>query len=163
MKLAIFAILAIFLVVLTDAHQRPHHKNNKQTSVTPKQVEVTPKAISYGGLGARRRRALLSANIVGQAFCSLYKFSTKRGTGPTRIKSFIAAKFPSKWHNHLFGKLAYKGILAIVDVSAKLCGVDESTANQYLDQAKALEPVYDIELDNSCYYPTLEENNKFFY
>lgn len=160
MKLAIIAIIALALAIAVDAHHHHHHHHEHEedesiatTSVAVLNDEGTPKSVGYGAIGSRKRRGWFSTFAVGQMFCELYKYSTEKKYGPTKLKSVIMNKFPNKWHNHLIGRLVYRGILALVDTSAKLCGVEESVANRYLQNAKITEPTYDLELEDACLNP----------
>lgn len=154
MKFTVAILSLCLLVSVTNAFS--HSRHEKDSTSTDLEL-VTPKQIGYGGLGALHARSNPVDIIedVGKAFCVLYKYSAEHGNGPSEIKRFIERKFPKKWHNFLFGKLVYKGIIAIVEISADLCGVPRQQADLYLENALNNEPNMRLPADKCLFGPVL--------
>lgn len=144
-----FTIVTLSLCVLIAVSSAFSHSRSQDVTTSSSELEVvTPKKIGYGGIGALRSSRV---ETVGKAFCALYRFANDRGNGPSKIKSFIEKKFPQKWHNYLFGKLVYRGVLAVVDIAAELCNVQEPHAERYLEKALLIEPAYTIPADGCLF------------
>ena len=151
MKLTVVALSLCLLLAVTNAFSHSRDQQIKATTSSDLEL-VTPKKIGFGGIGALTARSAGSTvEKVGTVFCALYKYANDHGNGPSRIKGFIEKKFPQKWHNFLFGKLIYNGVLAVVDIAAELCNVKEPHADRYLERALLLQPKYFIPADECMF------------
>ena len=73
------------------------------------EVDVVP-ALSVRSLGASK-----------EMFCNLLKMGSKMGATKAGISQYIRNKFPTGWRQHLIGRLVEKGIIAVIEISHKLC------------------------------------------
>lgn len=124
----------------TDLSQSTTKSDILSATITPGPQELPPVTAK----DESHKIGFPDAKEIGKKFCLLYHMAHSQGYGPNKIKAYIEEKFPKKWHNHLIGKLIFRGLLALIETAAQLCGVKEIEANKYLKRATRLETKYNL-------------------
>ena len=122
-------------------------KNPEKEKVTTKLDLESDETLTLGPddpSGSKVKAGITMEDVkeIGKKFCQLYRFIHEKGAGPKEIKTFIQENFPKKWHEPLIGRLILRGLLALVDTAAELCGIKEKDATKVLQKALAYAPKY---------------------